>query len=90
MDTLKINGEVKKQNHYVYNIEKKSPFNHIGGTLPSYIQVNISSNVEDITTKPLIPFCRSTRDEFIEFNRALYLKLFVLFTATQFYIESHL
>lgn len=38
-------------------------FSHSGGTRASYMQLKVSSKLGDITTKPLIPFSSSTRDE---------------------------
>lgn len=42
-----------------------------GGTLASKIQLNVSSRSEDMTTRPLIPFSRSIRDDLMIRNRAL-------------------
>ena len=44
---------------------------HNGGTLPSNMHENISSNADDITTKPLIPLARSCKEVLIVCNKLL-------------------
>lgn len=38
-------------------------FSQSGGTRPSWMEVKVSSKLDDITTKPLIPFSSSTRED---------------------------
>lgn len=44
---------------------------HNGGTLPSNMHENVSSNADDITTKPLIPLARSCKEVLIVCNKLL-------------------
>lgn len=59
-------------------------FSHSGGTRTSQMQWKVSSKLDDITTKPLIPFSSSTRDELTHKHTQLQLLLsFPPFTASQ-------
>ena len=62
---------VNGNHHNQYQKMWKLTFPQRGGTLASKIQLNVSSKSDDITTRPLIPFSRSIRDDFMIRNNAL-------------------